>query len=1653
MAWLCYALMLCYTPSLWGNSLSNGAGNADGPLIYPDFDEMPADYPFLTDDGYLLSVSGATATSINGIGVPIPNKHYMWPFSIAGCSRCTSLEDLCGLYNLPSYSYDVYEAYSCYRMFQTKQLNFPLSELQTVRLSPGELYQQYSEYLSLSCPSDHPEGYPRTKYYEYYDFEGLEDVTLDWKWELYGGDETTPFDTGAGTTVNLSQAHRDRLRNYTRLTVNYKVRYPGHATYTDVDCITFTASGATPPPPPPPPPTAMTLKYHTEYVQNNSNTWNAVPGSRQEIGATADTPGMSVDLVNCRTRALEFEFSNIATITGTIVWINDVEILNNNNDGEEEEIEESEENKLFVELPNDFYFDFPLRVKVRMNGEFYRYTITTASKDLGYSILSNVTFNERTDSRYDKCGVIQGTLQYTGWDNVNVLSGATLTTGYYVVGSGIGNLNVRKTYGYCRAMQAVPVPVVVTPVAPQVSFPNGTSYCPSGSLTAVVENWGSLPEGLTVRAEQDGWRKALTTSTFTIQPGAGQVQFYAENSRGCRSDVVTVTTGLYSPTSILTQPTSQIRCAGETINLSVEAGGDGLTYQWYHNGNPVGTAATYSATAASATAGSYHVVVSGACGTLTSATVSVAVNETPQITAQPETLTLCEGGHASFSVTATGTGLRYQWFKNGEAIPSAIANNYILPNVSLSDIGAYSVRVSNSCGTVISAVAQLTVNKTSMIITQPESQILCEGETINLSVEAAGDGLAYQWHHNGNAVGTAATYSATAASATAGSYHVVVSGACGTLTSASVSVEIAALPEALLISGNTWTCNGGHAAITQQHPEPGFNYSLLRNGTPYHINGMSYWFVEEGQTTGNASDRVLSLPEGDYTLIASNRSRQLCSTSTSFTIAAQATSFGLAFNGVNKFCRQDSPTDLFGALQGGYEALGKNTAQWSLYQSCDRPVSIDGGRYINTLNLEPGFYTATLHVGNGSCDTTMCTVIEILPRPENIRITGDSTVCNGLLVTYTANYSELSYEWYLDGYPVAGNGHQFTQSYTGSGLHHVYAIGTDANGCSNVSDTATTEALTVSSDLKFKPGAFYETCPVKLYLSIPDSLVDPTLAPLEYGNLAHEKIRDGHFKYTFEGDGLAIRNAHYLDSYNSESGTHTLYLVVKEDFSEYGGFCSIRNDSMQVVIKAAPPIFTISPVNDETQADTILLCNQTEIALKVDNPVNGATYIWYNGDEHLGDGRVFTHDTTAHLMNYSVWAKGNGGCDRESDNRLIVERRVVDLDIRFNEENTYYCNNVPDANLFDNTSGDNKDNIRNRHDGYSYTIASVELPVDRQTGVVQVGLAMPGHAYPISLTAMKNGCSHTTSTTVTVNLPSGPAAIAPAEVDPLCSGEQVILTAGAQDAVSFLWRRNGELLEETTATLTDILRANSTYTVEGYNPGCGAGQISNPVEVEVAPAPEMIEEYNYRNRQNLTISADVSKNTAAAHIILYEDLTKTTVKESRTVSITYDGEFYYFDEFFTIVNGQNYAITVELISDNGCRVMYDFYTTAREVMEGPAPEASSMMIPFSTQSLLFAPVETEVETETAAPSFKATLAPTAANGGEPVRLLVQATTTGRAHVRVMDISGNLLHRQRVALQEGHNEVDLTAARPSQGWFLVHVIYSDGTSEILKGLVQ
>jgi hypothetical protein len=68
----------------------------------------------------------------------------------------------------------------------------------------------------------------------------------------------------------------------------------------------------------------------------------------------------------------------------------------------------------------------------------------------------------------------------------------------------------------------------------------------------------------------------------------------------------------------------------------------------------------------------------------------------PVITVQPQSRTVAQGSDVSFSVTAEGNSLSYQWILNGITITNATNTIYTVTNAQPDDVGAYVVRVSNT---------------------------------------------------------------------------------------------------------------------------------------------------------------------------------------------------------------------------------------------------------------------------------------------------------------------------------------------------------------------------------------------------------------------------------------------------------------------------------------------------------------------------------------------------------------------------------------------------------------------------------------------------------------------------------------------------------------------------------------------------------------------------------------------------------------------------------------------------------------------------------------------------------------------------------------------------------------------------------------------
>jgi hypothetical protein len=81
----------------------------------------------------------------------------------------------------------------------------------------------------------------------------------------------------------------------------------------------------------------------------------------------------------------------------------------------------------------------------------------------------------------------------------------------------------------------------------------------------------------------------------------------------------------------------------------------------------------------------------------------------PSIVTQPTNITVALGANAALTVQATGGGLHYAWYRNGQLLPNATGSTLPISNASSAQAGEYFVIVQNSGGAVTSEVATVTV--------------------------------------------------------------------------------------------------------------------------------------------------------------------------------------------------------------------------------------------------------------------------------------------------------------------------------------------------------------------------------------------------------------------------------------------------------------------------------------------------------------------------------------------------------------------------------------------------------------------------------------------------------------------------------------------------------------------------------------------------------------------------------------------------------------------------------------------------------------------------------------------------------------------------------------------------------------------------------
>ena len=166
----------------------------------------------------------------------------------------------------------------------------------------------------------------------------------------------------------------------------------------------------------------------------------------------------------------------------------------------------------------------------------------------------------------------------------------------------------------------------------------------------------------------------------------------------------------------------------------------------------------------------------------------------PSSITTPQDMVTNLGSVLILTVEAKGSApLTCQWRRNGADLTEGgrlvgtTSNVIVITNLMAADAGAYSVVVSNACGSINRLIANVSVAD-PLIISQPLSQVAWLGTNVTLSATAAGTlPLRYQWYKSGSPVPNATTAALTLTNVQwtdeGSQYSLVVSNTSGTVTS------------------------------------------------------------------------------------------------------------------------------------------------------------------------------------------------------------------------------------------------------------------------------------------------------------------------------------------------------------------------------------------------------------------------------------------------------------------------------------------------------------------------------------------------------------------------------------------------------------------------------------------------------------------------------------------------------------------------------------------------------------------------------------------------------------------------------------------------------------------------------------------------------
>ncbi len=514
-----------------------------------------------------------------------------------------------------------------------------------------------------------------------------------------------------------------------------------------------------------------------------------------------------------------------------------------------------------------------------------------------------------------------------------------------------------------------PLPVSTLTASGPTTFCEGEDVLLTAAPAGAV-NYDFILDGTTLL--QTG-----SNNTYTANQ-SGDYTVVVTDANGCSAESTDITIVVHAtpePAYILNGPTTF--CEPGVIRVIVDSGY--TNYIFYLDGVQVQSGSTaYIDVSASATVAVEVTDVFGCIGFIDEIDVIVLPEPVPFVYANGPS-TFCEGDDVL--LTIIGAYATYQWYKDGQPIPGAIASIY-----TATEAGNYSVFVDdlNGCSGTTADFEVIVNPVPDPVIVAPAGYTACEGDGPVL-LEAAAGFENYDWYLNGVLLMQSGS-SNTFASAQTGIYSVEVrdSNSCEA-QSLAVQVEIFSLPTVDVDAADIAFCEGESTQLTAS-------------------GGLSYsWTPVDGSLSCTDCPNPVASPTLTTTYTVTVTDANACSSSDEIILTVyEAPVPSISFRDA-EIC-EGSETEVFAAP--GYAA----------YVFYHNGIVVQQGIADTYVATVAGDYFLEVTTADGCTGLSEVITLIVNPLPE-VSLTSDAPIalCPGEEVTLLATDGFLDYNWFFDG--------------------------------------------------------------------------------------------------------------------------------------------------------------------------------------------------------------------------------------------------------------------------------------------------------------------------------------------------------------------------------------------------------------------------------------------------------------------------------------------------------------------------------------------------------------------------------------------------------------------------------------------------------------